>query len=220
MTKPEHVQQHKRKLRNYLLDVGLQLRYTVFIIVVAVFLTVFLGRRIYVATQETTRIVTMTASVDPSVARELRAQFEANDRVVLWGIVGFGVILVLTVTGAGIWMTHKIAGPLHNIGSVFARVRDNKLSPDLGNLRKGDELHAFHAGFREMYEAIRARVVRDDRDPEPSHRRPRSPVRAVCGVGGGARRAARAAGREGREPEPAGTLRLRQQVRICRARGS
>jgi len=161
MTKSERVPQHKRKLRNYLLDIGLQLRYTVFIIAVAVFLTAFLGYRIYAATQETTRIVTMTAAVDPSVDRELRAQFEANDRVVLWGIVGFGVLLVVTVSAAGIWMTHKIAGPLHNIGSAFARVRDNRLPADLGNLRKGDELQAFHAGFREMYEAIRARVVKD-----------------------------------------------------------
>jgi nitrogen fixation/metabolism regulation signal transduction histidine kinase len=161
MTKSERVPQHKRKLRNYLLDVGLQLRYTVFIIAVAVFLTAFLGYRIYVATLETTRIVTMTAAVDPSVERELRTQFEANDRVVLWGIVGFGVLLVLTVSVAGIWMTHKIAGPLHNIGSAFSRVRDNKLPADMGNLRKGDELQAFHAGFREMYDAIRSRVVKD-----------------------------------------------------------
>jgi methyl-accepting chemotaxis protein len=161
MTKSERVPQHKRKLRNYLIDIGLQLRYTVFIIAVAVFLTAFLGYRIYAATQETTRIVTMTAAVDPSVERELRGQFEANDRVVLWGIVGFGVLLVLTVSVAGIWMTHKIAGPLHNIGSAFARVRDNKLPTDLGNLRKGDELQAFHAGFREMYDAIRARVGKD-----------------------------------------------------------
>jgi hypothetical protein len=161
MTKSERIPQHKRKLRNYLLDIGLQLRYTVFIIAVAVFLTAFLGYRIYAATQETTRIVTMTAAVDPSVERELRTQFEANDRVVLWGIVGFGVLLVLTVSAAGIWMTHKIAGPLHNIGSAFARVRDNRLPGDLGNLRKGDELQAFHAGFREMYDAIRSRVVKD-----------------------------------------------------------
>ena len=161
MTKSERVPHHKRKLRNFLLDIGLQLRYTAFIIGVAVFLTAFLGHRIYVATQETTRIVTMTAAVDPSVERELRSQFQANDRVVLWGIVGFGVLLVFTVTAAGIWMTHKIAGPLFNISSAFGRVRDNKLPEDLGNLRKGDELHAFHAGFREMYEAIRARAMKD-----------------------------------------------------------
>ncbi|MBN2574945.1 MAG: hypothetical protein JXP73_10320 [Deltaproteobacteria bacterium] len=162
MTKSEQKQQHKRRLRNYLLDVGLQLRYTVFIIAVAVFLTAVLGSRIYVATQETTRIVALTASVDPATERELVQQFQAKDRVVLWGIAGFGLLLVLTVTAVGIWMTHRIAGPLHNIGSVFARIRDNKLPEDLRNLRKGDELQAFHAGFREMYDAIRARVLRDN----------------------------------------------------------
>ena len=161
MTKNDKEPQNKRKLRNYLLDVGLQLRYTVFIIAVAVFLTAVLGSRIYVAIQETTRIVTLTASVDPSTERELQQEFQAKDRVVLWAVAGFGMLLVLTVTAAGIWMTHKIAGPLHNIGSVFARIRDNKIPEDLRHLRKGDELQAFHAGFREMYDAIRARALRD-----------------------------------------------------------
>ena len=32
---------------------------------------------------------------------------------------------------------------------------------DLRNLRKGDELKAFYAGFREMYDALRARALRD-----------------------------------------------------------
>jgi methyl-accepting chemotaxis protein len=161
MSKNEHAPQYKRRLRNYLLDIGLQLRYTVFIIAIAVFLTALLGWRIYVATQETSRIVTLTASVEPNVAHELDQQFQAKDRVVLWGIAGFGVLLVLSVTAAGIWMTHKIAGPLHNIGSVCARIRDNKIPEDMRHLRKGDELQAFHAGFREMYDAIRGRILRD-----------------------------------------------------------
>jgi len=99
MTKSERVPQQKRKLRNYLLDVGLQLRYTVFIIAVAVFLTAFLGHRIYVATQETTRIVIMTASVDPSVEQELRSQFRANDGNIRASIAGTvpGVITMVRV---------------------------------------------------------------------------------------------------------------------------
>lgn len=161
MAKSDKDPQRKRKLRNYLLDVGLQLRYTVFIIAIAVFLTAFLGYRIYEATQESSRIVLMTASVEQGVSQELLAQFRTKDRVVLFGIFGFGLVLAMTVTGAGIWMTHKIAGPLHNIGMAFARVRDNKLPPELGHLRKGDELQAFHAAFREMYEAICSRVSKD-----------------------------------------------------------
>jgi methyl-accepting chemotaxis protein len=161
MSKTEGRPHHKRRLRNFLLDVGLQLRYTVFIIAMAVFLTAILGSRIYVATQETTRIVTMTASVDPGTERELQQQFQAKDRVVLWAIAGFGLVLVLSITAAGIWMTHKVVGPLHNIGSVLARIRDNRIPEDLGHLRRGDELQAFHKTFREMYDAIRARALRD-----------------------------------------------------------
>jgi methyl-accepting chemotaxis protein len=161
MSTTERTPHHKRRLRNFILDVGLQLRYTVFIIAVAVFLTAILGSRIYVATQETTRIVTMTASVDPSTERELQQQFQAKDRVVLWAIAGFGLVLVLSVTAAGIWMTHKIVGPLHNISSVFGRIRDNKIPENLGHLRKGDELQTFHQSLREMYDALRARALRD-----------------------------------------------------------
>ncbi len=161
MSKNERDPQHKRKLRNYLLDVGLQLRYTVFIIAVAVFLTGVLGWRIHVAMQETNRAVNLTTLVDPGTAGDLLHEFQAKDRIVLWAIVGFGVVLVLTVSALGIWMTHKIAGPLHNIASVFARIRDNRLPEDIRHLRKGDELQAFHASLREMYEAIRARVLKD-----------------------------------------------------------
>ncbi|MGD0835028.1 MAG: hypothetical protein ABSB49_00105 [Polyangia bacterium] len=161
MTNPDRCQQ-KRKLRNYLLDASLQLRYTVFILAVAVSLTAVLGYRIYVATQETTRVVIMTASVEPSTAHELEVQLKANDRVVFWWILAFGVVLVVTVTAAGIWMTHKIVGPLYKIGLSFGRIRDNKLASDSGKLRKGDQLQAFHAAFREMYDALRARVVRDN----------------------------------------------------------
>ncbi len=161
MSKNERDPQHKRKLRNYLLDVGLQLRYTVFIIAVAVFLTGVLGWRIHVAMQETNRAVNLTTLVDPGTAGDLLHEFQAKDRIVLWAIVGFGVVLVLTVSALGIWMTHKIAGPLHNIASVFARIRDNRLPEDIRHLRKGDELQEFHASLREMYEAIRARVLSD-----------------------------------------------------------
>jgi methyl-accepting chemotaxis protein len=161
MSKTEGRPHHKRRLRNFLLDVGLQLRYTVFIIAVGVFMAANQGGGIYVATQETTRIVTMTASVDPGTEHELQQQFQAKDRVVLWAIAGFGLVLVLSITAAGIWMTHKVVGPLHNIGAVLARIRDNRIPEDLGHLRRGDELQAFHKTFREMYDAIRARALRD-----------------------------------------------------------
>ena len=152
---------HKRKLRNYLLDVGLQVRYTSFIIAVAIFLTAVLGYKIYEATRDTSKVIFMTGLVEPTITNELQAQFRANDRIVLFGIVGFGVLLVLSIFGAGIWITHKVAGPLFSISVICGRVRDNKLSPSLRQLRKGDELQDFYSSFREMYEALRGRVAVD-----------------------------------------------------------
>ena len=155
---------HQRKLRNYLLDAGLQVRYTAFIIAVAVFLTAVLGYKIYEATRATSKAIEMTSGIeDPAFTAELEDKFRANDRVVLFGIAGFGVLLVMSIFASGIWITHKVAGPLYNISRICGRVRDNKLSPSLRALRKGDELQEFYSSFRDMYEALRVRVGGDVR---------------------------------------------------------
>ncbi len=153
---------YKRKLRNYLIDVGLQLRYTAFTIIVAILLTAVLGYMIYGATTETSQIILMNGIVDPASQSELEAQLRSNDRKVLLLIVLFGVLVVMSIAAAGIWITHKVAGPLFNIANICARVRDNKLAPSLRQqLRKGDELQGFYSTFRDMYEALRARADGD-----------------------------------------------------------
>jgi hypothetical protein len=154
---------YKRKVRNYLLDVGLQLRYTATIVVVAIFLTAGLGFKMYQATREVSRIILFTGLADPATAQELQAQFANSDRVVLWGIIGFGFVLILSISAVGILITHKVVGPLYKISSFFGRVRDNRLGPAPSGLRKGDELQDFYSSFREMHVAVRDRVVEDVR---------------------------------------------------------
>jgi hypothetical protein len=154
---------YKRKVRNYLLDVGLQLRYTATIVIVAVFLTAGLGFKMYQATRDVSKVILWTSLVDPSSAEELQAQFSNSDRVVLWGIVGFGVVLVFSIGTVGILITHKVAGPLHKIASLFARVRENRMGPAPSSLRKGDELQEFYVAYRDMHQALRARVEEDVR---------------------------------------------------------
>jgi hypothetical protein len=154
---------YKRKVRNYLLDVGLQLRYTATIVVVAIFLTAGLGFKMYQATRDVSKVILWTSLVDPSSADELQAQFANSDRIVLWGIVGFGVVLILSISAVGILITHKVAGPLHKIATFFGRVRDNRLGPAPTNLRKGDELQEFYGAFKEMHQAVRGRAEDDVR---------------------------------------------------------
>jgi hypothetical protein len=152
---------YKRKVKNYLLDVGLQLRYTAAIVIVAVALTIVLGHRIYRATQDTSKVILWTGLVDPATSQELQSQFAQSDRTVLLGIIGFGVILVLSIGGVGILLTHKVAGPLYKISSFFGRIRDNRLGPAPAKLRKGDELQDFYLSFRDMHNAIRGRTEED-----------------------------------------------------------
>lgn len=154
---------YRRKWRNYLIDVGLQIRYTAFILLVAIFLTAVLGYKIVEAVRDTSKIIAMTGLVDPGTASELEQSFRDNDKVVIWGIIGFGIVLVMSIGGAGIWITHKVAGPLFKIGSICSLVRDNKLFPPLRALRKGDELQLFYGNFRDMHEALRARAVDESR---------------------------------------------------------
>jgi hypothetical protein len=152
---------YKRKVRNYLLDVGLQLRYTATIVIVAVFLTAGLGFKMYQATRDVSKVILWTSLVDPSSAEELQAQFSNSDRVVLWGIVGFGLVLVLSISAVGILITHRVAGPIHKVANLFGRIRDNRLGPAPGSLRKGDELQDFYSAFREMHHALRERAEED-----------------------------------------------------------
>ena len=154
---------YKRKVKNYLLDVGLQLRYTATIVVIAVVLTAILGHRIYQATQDTSKVILWTGLVDPATAQELQSQFAQSDRTVMFGIIGFGIILVLSISGVGILLTHKVAGPLYKISTFFGRIRDNRLGPAPAKLRKGDELQDFYLSFREMHTAVRGRTEEDVR---------------------------------------------------------
>lgn len=154
---------YKRKVRNYLLDAGLQLRYTATIVVVAIFLTAGLGWKMYQATRDVSKVILWTSLVDQSSAEELQTQFANSDKVVLWGIVGFGVVLVLSISAVGILITHKVAGPLYKIATFFGRIRDNRLGPAPNNLRKGDELQEFYLAFKDMHTSLRGRIEDDVR---------------------------------------------------------
>jgi hypothetical protein len=154
---------YRRRMRNYLLDVGLQVRYTMTIVIVAVFLTSGLGYKMYQATRDISKVIELSGMADPAVAEELQGQFAASDRWVLWGIVGFGVVLVISISAVGILITHKVAGPLFKISGFFARVRDNRFGALPGSLRKGDELQEFYGSFLDMHQALRQRTEEEAR---------------------------------------------------------
>ena len=195
---------YKRKVKNYLLDVGLQLRYTATIVVIAVVLTAILGHRIYQATQDTSKVILWTGLVDPATAQELQSQFAQSDRTVMFGIIGFGIILVLSISGVGILLTHKVAGPLYKISSFFGRHPRQQAGAGAGQAAQGRRA----AGLLSLVPRHAPGGARACRG-----RRPRARGRAhvdrghvrgqVAGDPEGARRSAAAAQAQGRQPRGA-----------------
>lgn len=160
MSESEEVK-YKRHLRNYLLNTGLQLRYTAFIVLISGTLTSALGYFVISKAHEATRVVEVRA-MDPTdtIAQDIAAQFAKNDQALLIGLIIFGILLVIVLAGYGIVMTHKVAGPLFKIANYLDQIRDGKLSP-IHNLRKGDQLADFFEHFKAAHDSLRAREQAD-----------------------------------------------------------
>jgi nitrogen fixation/metabolism regulation signal transduction histidine kinase len=81
-------------------------------------------------------------------------QFESNDRVLVFLLIGFGVLLSVVLTMYGIVLTHKVAGPLFKVTLYLDKIRDGKLG-QVYALRKGDELVEFFDHFKAAHDALR-----------------------------------------------------------------
>ena len=154
-------QAYKRSLRNYLLNSGYQLRFTAVIVVIAAVLTGGLGFFVMHKAHEASRLVSVRA-MDPTdeLAQQLATQFAANDRVLLFILIGFGFVLSMVLAAYGIVLTHKVAGPLFKIALYFDKIRDGKLGV-VYNLRKGDQLVDFFDHFKGAHDALRKNAEED-----------------------------------------------------------
>jgi hypothetical protein len=145
----------QRKLKNYLLDLRYQLKFTLTMVGIAAALTTALGWVILSKAHEASRVVAVRA-LDPSdeLAQQLAEQFAHNDRLLVFLLIGFGVVLSAVLTVYGIVLTHKVAGPLFKVSVYLDKIRDGKLG-QVYNLRKGDELVEFFEHFKAAHDALR-----------------------------------------------------------------
>ncbi len=71
--------------------------------------------------------------------------------------VGGGILLLVVLVGfAGIFFTHRVAGPIHRMRKLFREVGEGQFTPYRA-LRKGDELQGFFGDFSDMVEKLKAR---------------------------------------------------------------
>jgi len=153
---------NRRSMRNILLNRRYQLRYTAMMVAISALLTTGLGFVWYGQVRETSKIIEVKAlaSMTEHEVRQLDQEIRRQDNQRLLALVGFGALLVLVVTGSGIMLTHKVAGPMYKITRYMAAVQEGSLAP-IGDIRKGDQLHEFFARFREMHDALRDQAAQD-----------------------------------------------------------
>ncbi len=147
----------KRKLRNYLLDTGLQLKLASYLLAVATLLSVGLGWLLWSAYRETSRVVALG---DPELGDSIAAALAVEDRwrIVLVAIALAGVLLCLL--GAAVVITHRIAGPAFAIGRTCREVSEGSLARPRP-LRDHDLLVDLAETVAHMVDALRGREASD-----------------------------------------------------------
>jgi nitrogen fixation/metabolism regulation signal transduction histidine kinase len=79
-----------------------------------------------------------------------------QQKVMAWSLIGGLSLLVLFMGVMGIFVTHKIAGPIYKMKQLLGQVADGKLN-FRGGLRKGDELVHFFLAFQAMVDKLKHR---------------------------------------------------------------
>jgi methyl-accepting chemotaxis protein len=83
-----------------------------------------------------------------------------QQRSMMLSLMGGLAVMVLLIGMLGIYVTHKVAGPIYKMKMLLRQVGDGKLVFH-GKLRRGDELQEFFETFATMVEKLRARQARE-----------------------------------------------------------
>jgi methyl-accepting chemotaxis protein len=167
---------HQRSIRNYLLDAPFQLKYTGYLVGVALLISIVLGvflwrtsNKVVDESAKVSDVVKMSIKSDPIYGDnpELMKSFtdsasDSDNRVakqqkaMLGSVVGGLSLLVVLIGLLGIFITHKVAGPIYKMKRLLKEVGQGKLT-FYGGLRKGDELVHFFETFQQMVDSLKER---------------------------------------------------------------
>lgn len=106
------------------------------------------------------------ATIRPNYAKQFGAHFscvyrnadkmddsELGRRLILWVLVGTGLVLVIGLAVYGIKMTHRVAGPLFKVSLYLTKMKDGRYDK-VWNLRKGDQLVSFYEHFKGAHAGV------------------------------------------------------------------
>ncbi len=89
-----------------------------------------------------------------------QAALVRQQHTMLYTLVGALAVMVFLIGVLGIFITHKVAGPIYKMKLLLKQVADGKLKVQ-ARLRKGDELQDFFDVFASMVDSLRERQLRE-----------------------------------------------------------
>ncbi|MBS1122216.1 MAG: hypothetical protein H6Q90_4444 [Deltaproteobacteria bacterium] len=147
-----------------MLDKRLQLRYILVVTILSGLIAGALGRMIYhqqsLSTQSIEEDLFELAGGDDKDVKNITNDYEKQDRMLVYKMVGAGIGLVIILSLYLVIMTHKVAGPLFKVSMYFDRMAEGRLG-NVTPLRRGDMLQDFYVNFKDMHDAVRASAAED-----------------------------------------------------------
>jgi methyl-accepting chemotaxis protein len=139
-------QAQRARRRTFLVDRGFQLKWTLIIVAVGVLVSAGLGYFIVQLNLANTELLELDAAFAEQVAE--------YDAMAIYYLVGFVVVMALALFIWGIFMTHRVAGPIYIISRYLGQLADGQV-PQTRPLRRGDELKTFFDTFSAAVESLR-----------------------------------------------------------------
>jgi nitrogen fixation/metabolism regulation signal transduction histidine kinase len=91
---------------------------------------------------------------------EQQAALVRQQHTMLYTLVSALAVMVFFIGVLGIFITHKVAGPIYKMKLLLRQVADGKLKVQ-ARLRKGDELQDFFDVFAHMVDRLRERQMKE-----------------------------------------------------------
>lgn len=146
-------QEPKRvRRRAFLIDRKFQLKYTMIIVLVGVVVSALLGYFIFRLNQENRDLL--------GIEETMMAEVQRIDSYTMYYLAGFVAVMALVLFIWGIFITHRVAGPIFIISRYLRQLGQGDV-PYTRPLRKGDELKAFFDTFSEMLNSMKQRNVEE-----------------------------------------------------------
>jgi hypothetical protein len=172
----------RRRVRNYVLDPGLQLRLGGYLAAAAAALSIALGWHVWRGYAEASRLVSLG---DPRSDEVIAAMLASEDKARLMWLAAILAGVVVCLLALTVMVTHRIAGPALVMARACRAVADGSLAR-LRPLRRGDLLVGLADEVGAMVEVLRTREEEERAALEEAARAlagPGAPARAAEIVG-------------------------------------